>query len=270
VSISLTDVGYRYAGSNRPSLLGVSLELADGTVTGLAGPSESGKTTLCLVVSGLAPRTIGGQVRGRLAIDGVDVDSLPPGRHAQRVGIGFQNPVTQLTQVAATVFEEVAFGPMNLGIPGDEIAARTWEALELLRIDSLAPRDPRRLSGGQQQLVAIAGLLALRPAHLVLDEPTAQLDPAGTRLVTDAIARLAAAGTTILLAEQKTDVLAEVCAHVVVLDEGRVAMSGPAGQVLADPALTELGVAPPDAVTLRTELLAAGVSADRVEVALGD
>jgi energy-coupling factor transporter ATP-binding protein EcfA2 len=268
VSISLVDVGYRYAGTSRASLLGVSLELADGTVTGLAGPSESGKTTLCLVVSGLAPRTIGGQVRGRLALDGTDVESLPAGEHAQRVGIGFQNPVTQLTQVAATVFEEVAFGPMNLGIARDEIVARTWEALELLRIDSLAPRDPRRLSGGQQQLVAIAGLLALRPAHLVLDEPTAQLDPAGTRLVTDAIARLADAGTTILLAEQKTDVLAEVCADVVVLDDGRVALSGPAGDVLADPALVELGVAPPDAVTLRSDLLAAGLAADRVEAAL--
>ena len=203
-------------------------------MTGLAGASESGKTTLCLVASGLAPRTIGGHVRGRILLDGADVESLGPGEQSLRVGIGFQNPVTQLTQVAATVFEEVAFGPMNLGLERDDVTGRTWEALELLRIDDLAARDPRRLSGGQQQLVAMAGLLALRPAHLVLDEPTAQLDPAGTSLVADAIRGLATTGTTILVAEQKTDVLAEVCTEVIVLEAGGVAMAGPTLDVLAD------------------------------------
>jgi energy-coupling factor transporter ATP-binding protein EcfA2 len=268
VSLKFVDVGYRYAGASKPSLLGIDLELRDGTVTGLAGPSEAGKTTLCLVASGLAPRSIGGQVRGRLLLDGTDVESLAPGEHSLRVGIGFQNPATQLTQVAATVFEEVAFGPMNLGLPRDEVATRTWEALEMLRIDALAARDPRRLSGGQQQLVAMAGLLALRPDHLVLDEPTAQLDPAGTRLVADAIGGLAAAGTTILVTEQKTDVLAEVCSEVVVLDEGRIAASGPTADVLGDPGLVDRGVAAPDAVDLRRALLDAGVAPGRVEAAI--
>ena len=142
------------------------------------------------------------------------------------------------------------------------------EALELLRIDDLAARDPRRLSGGQQQLVAMAGLLALRPAHLVLDEPTAQLDPAGTRLVADAIRGLATTGTTILVAEQKTDVLAEVCTEVIVLEAGGVAMAGPTLDVLADVKLAERGVAAPDAVDLRRELLAAGLDAANVESAL--
>jgi energy-coupling factor transport system ATP-binding protein len=268
VSLAFVDVGYRYAGAARPALLGVSLELRDGTVTGLAGASESGKTTLCLVASGLAPRTIGGHVRGRILLDGADVESLGPGEHSLRVGIGFQNPVTQLTQVAATVFEEVAFGPMNLGLERDDVTARTWGALTLLRIDDLAARDPRRLSGGQQQLVAMAGLLALRPEHLVLDEPTAQLDPAGTRLVVDAIRGLAATGTTILVAEQKTEVLAEVCTEVIVLDAGRVAMSGPSDAVLGDLDLAARGVAAPDAIELRRELLAVGMDAPRVEAAL--
>ena len=170
---------------------------------------------------------------------------------AGRIGIAFASPATQLSGVAATVYEEVAFGPMNLGVPRDELIARTDEALAALRIEPLADRDPARLSGGQQQLVAIAGLLALQPGTLVLDEPTAQLDPAGRRLVADALARLAASGASILIAEQKTDLLAGICHRVVVVAEGAVALEGPAAEVLADPRLVELGVAAPAGVRLR-------------------
>lgn len=263
--ISLHGVGYRYAGATRPSLLDVDLDLADGAVVGLAGASEAGKTTLCLVASGLAPRTVGGQIRGRITLDGEDVDGWPMHRLSQRIGIGFQNPATQLSQVAATVFEEVAFGPMNLGVPRDEIVDRTWSSLDSLGIDGLAERDPQRLSGGQQQLVAIAGLLAMRPAHLVLDEPTAQLDPAGTGLVADAIARLAATGAGILVAEQKTDLLARIAQEVIVLADGRAVLRGPTREVLADPRLSELGVAEPAPVRLRRAGAAAGADLVRLE-----
>jgi energy-coupling factor transporter ATP-binding protein EcfA2 len=267
--LRLDGVGYRYAGADRPSLLDVDLELPDGVVVGLAGPSEAGKTTLCLVASGLAPRAIGGRIRGTITLDGEDVDAWPMHRLGQRVGIGFQNPTTQLSQVAGTVFEEVAFGPMNLGLPRDEVVERTWGALEALRIDGLAEREPQRLSGGQQQLVAMAGLLAMHPAHLVLDEPTAQLDPAGTRLVAEAIARLATEGASILVAEQKTDLLAEVSARVVVLSEGRVVLDGPAREVLGDARLPELGVAEPSMVRLRRVAESAGIAPGRLEAARG-
>jgi energy-coupling factor transporter ATP-binding protein EcfA2 len=270
MSIALTRVGYRYAGATSPTLLDIDLELRDGEVVGLAGASESGKTTLCLVVSGLAPRTVGGQIRGSIALDGEDVDSWPMHRLSQHVGIGFQNPSTQLSQVSDSVFEEVAFGPMNLGLPLDEVTDRTWTALDALRIEDLADRDPRRLSGGQQQLVAIAGLLALRPEHLVLDEPTAQLDPAGTRLVADAIARLAGDGASILVAEQKTDLLAEACSRLLVLSGGRVALEGAADEVLGDPRLIELGVTEPSRVRLLRAARAAGVPEARLEGALAD
>jgi energy-coupling factor transport system ATP-binding protein len=267
--ISLNGVGYRYAGAARPSLLDIDLELADGTVVGVAGASEAGKTTLCLVVAGLAPRTVGGQIRGRITLDGEDVDAWPMHRLSQRVGIGFQNPSTQLSQVAGSVFEEVAFGPMNLGIARAEVVERTWSALDALRIDALAERDPQRLSGGQQQLVAMAGLLAMHPTHLVLDEPTAQLDPAGTRMVAEAIGRLAADGASILVAEQKTDLLADVAAEMVVLAEGRVALRGPAQEVLGDERLVDLGVRAPEPVRLRRAAAAAGVEVGSLEAALG-
>ncbi len=259
--LALESVSYRYAGARRASLRDVSLELDDGEVLGIVGASEAGKTTLALVASGLAPRAIGGTLRGRLLIDGEDVAGARMHELAARVGIGFQNPGTQLSGVTETVFEEAAFGPMNLGVPRDEVIARTWEALVALRIDHLAERDPARLSGGQQQLVAIAGLLALRPAHLVLDEPTAQLDPAGTRLVADALASLAAAGTSICVVEQKTDLLARLADRVAVIDGGTVAFVGPSAAVLADPRLTDLGISPPSAVRLGRAADAAGLAA---------
>lgn len=268
MTLTLAGIGYRYAGAQQAAIIDIDLELRPGEVVGVAGASESGKTTLCLVASGLAPRAIGGRVRGRMEIDGEDVDAWPMHRLSEKVAIGFESPATQLSQVGETVFEEVAFGPMNLGVPRDEVLERTWGALESLRISDLADRDPTRLSGGQQQLLAIAGLLAMRPAHLVLDEPTAQLDPVGTRLVADALARLAASGASILLAEQRTDVLAVVSARTIVLADGRVAMAGASDEVLADARLVELGVTPPGAVRLRSALKSAGVSGRRLDEAL--
>jgi energy-coupling factor transporter ATP-binding protein EcfA2 len=264
MALSLEGVGYRYAGAPRPALLDVDLVLADGEVVGVAGASEAGKTTLCLVLSGLAPRTIGGQIRGRILLDGEGVDAWPMHRLSERIGICFQSPTSQLSQVTQTVFEEVAFGPMNLGLPRDQVVDRTWSALDALRIADLAERDPLRLSGGQQQLVAIAGLLALRPQHLILDEPTAQLDPLGTSLVGEAIASLAAVGTSILLTEQKTDLLDAICSRMLVLDAGRIALEGPVRAVLGDPRLAELGVTEPAAVRLPRMAAVAGVARDRL------
>jgi len=267
--LQLESVTYRYAGAPRPSLHGVSLELADGEVLGLVGASEAGKTTLCLVASGLAPRTVGGTLTGRVLIDAEEMAPLPMHELAGRIGIAFASPATQLSGVAATVYEEVAFGPMNLGVPRSELIARTEEALASLRIEALADRDPARLSGGQQQLVAIAGLLALRPRHLVLDEPTAQLDPEGTRLVGEALRRLADAGTALLVAEHKTDLLERLCSRIVAIDGGRIALDGPAREVLADPRLEAFGVEAPSGIRLARALAARGLDATLIDAAAG-
>jgi energy-coupling factor transporter ATP-binding protein EcfA2 len=257
--LTLESVSYRYAGASRASLHDVSLDFGDREVVGVAGRSEAGKTTLCLVTSGLAPRTVGGTLAGRVLLDGDDAAPLAIHELSGRIGIAFASPATQLSGVAGSVFEEVAFGPMNLGLPREEILQRTSQALAALRIEELAARDPARLSGGQQQLVSIAGLLALRPSHVVLDEPTAHLDPQGTRLVGEALARLAGEGASIVIAEQKTDLLAAICRRIIVLDGGRVAMDGPTDRVLADERLVELGVRPPAGVRLERAAAEAGV-----------
>jgi energy-coupling factor transport system ATP-binding protein len=266
--LTLENISYRYAGGLRPALRGVSMTLHDGEIVGVVGPSEAGKSTLCLVAAGLAPRTVGGSLTGRLLLDGAESQALAMYEMAARVGIGFENPTTQLSGVTSTVYEEVAFGPMNLGVARGEVVARTEAALRTLHIEDLAERDPARLSGGQQQLVAIAGLLAMASAHLVLDEPTAQLDPAGTRLVSDAITRLAQSGRSILIAEHKTDLLNAVCDRVVALDAGRIALEGATGAVLTDPRLRELGVAEPSAIRLRRLAADAGLGSESLDRAL--
>jgi energy-coupling factor transporter ATP-binding protein EcfA2 len=223
------------------------------------GANEAGKSTLCLVASGLAPGSIGGGLTGIVSIDGISMAGRPLHEFATRVGIGFQTPATQLSGVTGTVFEEVALGPMNLGLPARETVARTKAALATLDIGELAEREPRRLSGGQAQLVVIASLLAMRPAHLVLDEPTAQLDPEGTRLVGEALRELAAAGTALLVVEHKTDLLDGLCHRIVLIDGGRIELDGPAAEVLADARLEAAGVEPPARVRLAQGIAARGL-----------
>ena len=260
MAIQLTAATYRYAGSSRAALSAIDLRLEPGRVLGVAGANESGKSTLCLVAAGLAPAVVGGRLEGSVTIDGVETAALPPHSLAQHCGLLFQNAATQLSHTTATVFEEVAFGPCNLGLPLPEVIERVWWALRAVGVESLAPRDPGRLSGGQGQLVALASVLALRPRYLVLDEPTSELDPTGTRLVTEALARIARdTGAGILLVEHKTDVLARIADEVVVLAGGAVALSGPAATVLADPRLPELGVEPPAIVGLEREVRSAGL-----------
>jgi energy-coupling factor transporter ATP-binding protein EcfA2 len=280
--LRLEGLTYRHAGAPLPSLNGIDLTIGDGEVVGVVGANGAGKTTLCLVLSGLAPRVIGGKLGGRFLIDEVDVTASNDGRSQRdepaadqpaidigsQVGITFDDPASQLSGVAGTVFEEVAFGPSNFGVPRDELVDRTWDALATLGIGDLAERDPSRLSGGQQQMVAMASILALRPRHIVLDEPTAQLDPAGTALVGEAIGKLAASGVAVVVVEHKTDLLAAAARRVLVLDAGRIVLDGPADEILADPSLPEHGVAEPSAIRLRRRMAEAGLDPGRLAAAL--
>jgi energy-coupling factor transporter ATP-binding protein EcfA2 len=253
--------GYAYAGTTRPVLDEIDIDVEPGRVVGVVGPNEAGKSTLCLVAAGLAPAAIGGRLTGSVLLSGLETAALKPHEAAARCGILFQNPQTQLSGTTSTVWEEIAFGPRNLGLPIDVVVQRVEAAMETLAIGSLAERDPLRLSGGQAQLVALAAVVALAPPVLVLDEPTSQLDPAGTRFVGDALVRLAAdAGTAILLVEHKTAFIARVADEVLLLAGGRIEARGPAAELLADPALIDQGVDPPPGMRIRRAVQAAGQS----------
>jgi len=201
--LSLEHATYRHAGARADSLRDITLELADGTLTGLFGPSGAGLSTLCLVLGGLAPRVVGGTLQGTLRVDGDGVSGRPMPRLTEHVVVGFGQPAAQLSLVAETVYEEVAFGPANLGVPRADVLARTWSALDALSIADLATRDPRQISGGEQQLVVLAGLLAMGPRHLVLDGPLVHLDPIHREHVLDVLEAEAVAGRAVLVADHR-------------------------------------------------------------------
>jgi energy-coupling factor transport system ATP-binding protein len=259
----MRDARYAYAGTSRQVLAGVDLDVEAGRVVAVVGPNEAGKSTLCLVAAGLAPIAIGGRLEGSVLLAGDETAGLAAHQAAQRCGILFQNPATQLSGTTSTVWEEIAFGPRNLGLDIAAIVERVDGAMATLDIAGLADRDPQRLSGGQAQLVALASVLALRPSLLVLDEPTSQLDPAGTRLVGDALVRFAAEnGTAVLLVEHKTGLVARIADEVAVLVGGRIVSQGPTAEILGDPGLAEHGVDPPPAVRIERAVAAAGRSGD--------
>jgi energy-coupling factor transporter ATP-binding protein EcfA2 len=242
--IGLHATTIRYPGADRPSLADATIEVVDGRVTGVAGASESGKTTLCLTLCGLIPRVVRATVSGDLSIDGDDVAAWPMHALAGRVSVLTGAPDAMLSLVADTVYEEVAFGPANLGLPRDDLLQRVGVALATVGLGDLAERDARHLSSGQTQLLAIATVLAMGATNLVLDEPAAHLDPDATERLVALMRDLASRGTAIVVASQDTPLLAATCDQVAVLADGRLGPVGAAAEVLADPRIADDGLEP--------------------------
>jgi len=210
-----------------PALRGVDLTIAPGEYIALIGPNGSGKSTLARLLNGLLLPT-----SGRIWVKGMDTAD-PRFRQAIRrtVGMVFQNPESQF--VATVVEEDVAFGPENLGLPEEELRARVEWALQVTGLSSLRYRSPAHLSGGQKQRLALAGVLAMRPEVLILDEATSMLDPAGRHEVRRIVAQLHRAGLAILSITQAMEEAAEA-ERVVVLYEGRIALDGSPSEVFTD------------------------------------
>lgn len=197
-AVRVRDLSYTYAGG-REALSGVSFSIMPGETVVLAGASGSGKTTLCHCLSGLAPKALGGTLRGSVSIMGEDVAPIPLARLSSRIGLVFQDPDNQL--VTTAVEDEVAFAPENLAVDPCEIRDRVDRELERFGITRLALRAPNRLSGGEKHLVAIASVLALDPPVVVLDEPLTHLDERGREAVRAAIVELRREGRTLIMVE---------------------------------------------------------------------
>lgn len=252
--LTIRNLTYTYPATGTPALREVSAELAAEEVTLLLGPNGAGKSTLSLALGGFVPHHFGGKMQGDVILDGRSMRATPLGEWVTQVGMVFQNPFNQITGARLTVFEEVAFGLENLGVPRDEMIRRVRAILEKLRIAHLAARSPYALSGGQQQRVAIASILVLEPQVLVLDEPTAQLDPTGTHEVMDVLADLATAGASVVLATHKLFETAPFARRALLLDDGRLVRDDDAAAILAAPLLDELGVERPVSARLAERL----------------
>ena len=214
-----------------PALQEIDLCLPAGQLLAVMGPTGAGKTTLCLALNGLVPRATGGILRGNVWVAGYNTRHQPVAELATRVGLVFQDSESQLFNM--TVEDEVAFGPENLGLPTDEIERRVAWALQAVGLSELRAHSPAQLSGGQQRRLALAAVLAMHPHILVLDEPTADLDPLGRQAIMAIIAGLRAQGMTIVLATQDAEVAAELADRVAVLDAGRLVLEGTPAQVFA-------------------------------------
>jgi len=209
------------------------------------GPSDAGKTTLCLLLAGLAPHLTGGTVEGQIIVAGQNTEDCPPPTLAGVVGILFQEPDAQLFN--STVEAEVAWGLENMGLPVPQIQTRVDEMLELLHLDHARHRSPGELSGGEKKRLALASVLAMRPGLLILDEPMGGLDPAGRTEVLNALSDLRHAGfTTIVMTESDPEAVAAFADRLGILSQGQIVLEGtPRDLFCQTERLSELGVAIP-------------------------
>jgi len=267
-AISIKDLTWIYAGSKKPALDHISLEIKKGEAVLITGPTGAGKTTLCYCLNGLIPNFFFGYLSGSIKIDGYDPRYEEISDLSRIVGMVLQDYTGQLLQ--PTVIDDVAFALENFGIPPDEIERRVREAIATVGLTGLEERNPHTLSGGEQQLCAIASVIALSPEIYVLDEPISSLDPLGAELVSGLLKRiLAKRENTFVIMEQRIEPFLPWVDRLVVMDGGRIIVEGPPFELLNDPekweAMMKAGVNLPQLGVLMNELRKRGIPVERLE-----
>jgi energy-coupling factor transporter ATP-binding protein EcfA2 len=222
--VKVEGLTFSYPSSDQ-TLHGISLEINRGEFVGITGPSGAGKTTLCMCLKGLIPHVIGGKMRGRINICGMDSRKTEPSMLSEAVAMVFQDPESQI--VGLTVEEDLAFGPENLMKSSEQIRTEIPGILNTVGLSGYERRETYRLSGGQKQRIAIAAALMMDPQVLILDEPTAELDPQGKAEVFNVVRRLREEhDVTIIMVEHEVEHLADVADRIIALDHGRVVADG--------------------------------------------
>jgi len=239
----------------RTALDDICLNITDGEFVGIIGHTGSGKSTLISYFNGLSKPE-----NGTVLVNGLNIAAKETDLIAVRktVGLVFQYPEYQLFE--ETVEKDIAFGPKNLKLAEDEIKVRVSEAMEMVGLDaSLSEKSPFELSGGQKRRVAIAGVLAMKPSILVLDEPAAGLDPVGRRDMLDLVKKIHASGVTVVMVSHSMDDIGRLCDRLIVLDHGKIAFTGTPAEVFVNAdALNAIGLDVPEYAKLANRLRAAG------------
>ncbi|HEX6990666.1 MAG TPA: ABC transporter ATP-binding protein [Gemmatimonadales bacterium] len=241
-AFTATAAGFRYGDSAAAALIDVTVSLEAGVVAWFTGAAGAGTSTLLLLAAGLAPLHTGGTASGSVSLLGENPQS-PEGRKrlAGRVAYVSADPASQLSGIAETVRREVAFAPANLGRPREQILAAADRALERMEIAHLAERVPASLSGGEQQRVVIASMLALEPDAWLLDEPGSALDARGREKLAIVLTEEARRGALVMVASEDADWMVGWAERLIIMKEGRVVRDGVPVALLADPSLVETG-----------------------------
>ena len=258
--IKLEGLSHTYQGGSpfqSTALHDVNLVIEDHDLLALIGHTGSGKSTLAQHLNGLLQPTF-----GRVLLDGQDINEKSSDKRALRfaVGLVFQYPEHQLFE--ETVKKDIGFGPRNMGLGEAEVDARVREAMDKIGLpyDEIAEKSPFELSGGQMRRVALAGVLAMRPRILVLDEPTAGLDPRARDFLLNDVRRLHAEGTSVVMISHSMDDVARLATRVAVLEKGRLVMEGSPGEIFARvDRLSSMGLDVPQASRLRYLLAESGI-----------
>lgn len=266
--IELKDVSYRYPTSPVVNLHNINLSINSGEFVAVIGRNGAGKTTLCNVIRGFAPHFYMGVISGSVFANGKDILKTEIGDLAGDVGYVFQNPFSQNSGIKTTVYEEIAYGLENLGVPRNEIFKRVDSIVEMLCISHLVDRKPDKLSGGQCQRVALASVIVMEPAVLIIDEPTSQLDPKGTEDVFKIIDTMRKKGKTTILVEHKIDRIAEYADRVIVMDNGSIVMDGSAKEILSDKKLLDYGIAMPSCARIGLTLNDSGCALEEIPITI--
>lgn len=237
--LAIQNLSYTYQDGSC-ALRNINVSLEKGKFYMLVGSTGAGKTTLCLVLSGIIPHILSGEIKGELHLDSLgSFSQRVPSELMGHIGIVFDKPITQLSGIKETVFEEIAFGLENLGVPQKEMHERVESILTGLRLQALKDRSPFSLSGGEQQKVAIASIVVMNPKVLILDEPISQLDPRGRREILHLLGTLKERGVTILCVEHKIEEICEYADYVFVMNKGQIVLEGFPQEVFASDVLDE-------------------------------
>ncbi len=263
-------VSYMYPQSPEPVLRNISLQVAKGEFLGIVGPTGAGKSTLCLAFNGIVPQFFGGRFFGSVTVAGLDTLEHPISHMARHVGAVFEDPETQL--ISTSVENEIAFTLENVKLPREAIRERIGPALAAVRLSGMEKKSPHELSGGQKQRLAIAAALALRPALLVLDEPTSQLDPVGAQEVFATVRELnRELGVTIVMATHAAEELAEYADRIAMLSGGELVAIGTPREIYGDVARLEAhALRPPQVAATFYAIGQRGLPVPRVPVRLAE
>ncbi len=234
-------------------LRGVNLTIEEGEFVSIMGLTGAGKTTLCLALNGIVPQSTGGTIRGDVIVNGLNTKKEPIADLARLAGLVFQDPETQLFNMS--VEAEIAFGLENIGLPRIEMEDRIEWALDIVGMKAFRKRSPFQLSGGQKQRVAIASIIAMQPKILVLDEPTALLDPKGKAEFFSSLINLRDQGMTIVMVEHESELIAEFSDRVVILHDGVIDLDGTPAELFSQfETMQDLGLAVPQVSQLAYQL----------------